>query len=314
MLLVLLVTVVLVMLLVLLVVGGVMSVMLVMGRRHHRLHQGGRQGERGQGSEQVANPHVGVSFLMKETPGGGGRLKEALPACPECRWGLPGPAPESLSERPGIGESDLSRHLRQIELLPEQPLRQHASNLVHHVAEQAPLGARRRARVLPLMPSDLAKVSRSVRLPRARAPSTAVARRTVMGAARVGGSLREPGRQGLGGLRIRRAQRAREVPAADQYPLLVLPETHRAAEHALVFRGGAAAVDARSAMCRPRDTSRAIASARPRIRVSSSRPSGTRSCRARGSTRAAAHNAAGSRPTAASSERNTRKAPPSDIG
>src|SRR5262249_1022135 len=80
-------------LVVLLLVARMMSVMLVMGRRHHRLHQGGRQGERGQGSEQVANPHVGVSFLREETPGRGGRLKRALPACPEHRRGLPGPAP-----------------------------------------------------------------------------------------------------------------------------------------------------------------------------------------------------------------------------
>src|SRR5262249_36420944 len=65
---------VMVVVLVVVVAGGVMRVVLVMGRRHHRLHQGGRQGERGQGSEQVANPHVGVSFLGEKTPGGGGRL------------------------------------------------------------------------------------------------------------------------------------------------------------------------------------------------------------------------------------------------
>src|SRR5262249_9431026 len=99
----------------------------------------------------------------------------------------------------------------------------------------------RRARVLPLMPSDLAKVSRSVRLPRARAPSTAGARRTVMGGPGWAGRCASPAARALGGLRIRRAQRAREGPAADQEPRPVLPETHRAAEQALVFRGGAAA-------------------------------------------------------------------------
>src|SRR5262245_47782847 len=59
----------LVMLLVLLVVGGVMSVMLVMGRRHHRLRQRGREGESGQGGQQVANPHGGISFLLRRRAG-----------------------------------------------------------------------------------------------------------------------------------------------------------------------------------------------------------------------------------------------------
>src|SRR5262249_49912010 len=83
--------VLLVVLLALLVVCGVMSVMLVMGRRHHRLDQGGRQGKRGQGSEQVANPHDGISFLSWGDAPPGRKVKTGSPGVPRKPIGLPKP-------------------------------------------------------------------------------------------------------------------------------------------------------------------------------------------------------------------------------
>src|SRR5262245_8481506 len=80
---VLLVAMVLVVLLVVLlvllalVVRSVMSVMLVMGGGHHGLHQGGRQRERGQGGEQVANPHDEGLLSSTERARTDGRLKGA---------------------------------------------------------------------------------------------------------------------------------------------------------------------------------------------------------------------------------------------